>query len=151
MESVWWQCKSLESLHQAIDHATSFKSTSLGVFPSSHAIKNEVMNSFFRDNGVLNDQWKDDIIKARSSWTLLNVIRFAWLIRYSNESSLILSIRFSFYLSLFTLFTKRDIQYSEENISETIFKKKFFILLENLFMILNYFCNKSNWIFFLLV
>ena len=50
-----------------IDHATSFKSTSLGAFPSSHAIKNEVMNTFFRDNGVLNDQWKDDIIKARSS------------------------------------------------------------------------------------
>lgn len=35
--------------------------------PSKYAIKNLVMNNFYRDNGVLNDQWKDDIIKIRTT------------------------------------------------------------------------------------
>ncbi len=50
-----------------IDVSCSFESTSLGEFPSPYGIKNVVNTSFNRENGVLSDNWKDDIIKARST------------------------------------------------------------------------------------
>lgn len=43
------------------------RSMSFNEFPSKHGIKNEIKNTFFRENGCLSDQWKDDIIKARAS------------------------------------------------------------------------------------
>lgn len=42
--------------------------TSLTEIPSPHAIRNVVINSFHRNNGVLSDNWKDDAIKAKNSY-----------------------------------------------------------------------------------
>jgi hypothetical protein len=50
-----------------IDGSCSFESASLGEFPSPFGIKNVVNTSFSRENGCLSDNWKDDIIKARST------------------------------------------------------------------------------------
>ena len=44
-----------------------FEYSSLGEFPSPYGIKNVVNTSFNRENGCLSDNWKDDIIKARST------------------------------------------------------------------------------------
>ena len=44
-----------------------FEASTLGEFPSPYGIKNIVNTSFNRENGCLSDNWKDDIIKARST------------------------------------------------------------------------------------
>lgn len=46
----------------------SFVAKSLQDFPTNkYGIRNEVQNEFHRRNGVLSDQWKDDVIRARHS------------------------------------------------------------------------------------
>ena len=50
-----------------IDTSASFDSASSGEFPSPYGIKNIMKTSFTRENGCLSDNWKDDIIKARST------------------------------------------------------------------------------------
>ena len=38
-----------------------------GQSASKFGIKNTAVNSFYRNNGVLDQQWKNDIIKTRST------------------------------------------------------------------------------------
>lgn len=45
--------------------SSRFKSTSFQS-ASQHGLKNVIKDSFYRENGVLSDQWKDDTIKARN-------------------------------------------------------------------------------------
>lgn len=67
--------ENLKVRNSLIEHAkkidgcntAQFESSSLGEFPSPYGIKNVLATSFTRENGCLNDNWKNDIIKARST------------------------------------------------------------------------------------
>jgi hypothetical protein len=48
-----------------IDDSTSYKTTAIGEFPSIYGIRNVMWTSFSRENGVLSDNYKDDVIKVR--------------------------------------------------------------------------------------
>lgn len=74
--SIGWNLydDNLKLRNNLIEHAkriegvdASSYETALGEFPSPYGIKNVVNTSFNRENGCLSDNWKDDIIKARST------------------------------------------------------------------------------------
>jgi hypothetical protein len=67
--------ENLKLKNSLIEHArkiegnndSPFEASTLGEFPSPYGMKNVVASSFNRNNGCLSENWKNDIIKARST------------------------------------------------------------------------------------